>query len=356
MKTHLITSVAFALLWSTACSSNTCDSDSEDDASGTGTQATESEVTDTEEDFTYSMPGTWTSSDPGTEDTLNGIFVNGDDAWVVGKNGEAYVTNGSSWKDVSVVSDGNDFTGLWGTGEGSDATIVATMTGGSYARWDTVQQEWEVETGEADKDFDAVHGSAADRWFMVGWNIGWQSDGEDFWEEDLPTNSRVNDIFDADSYAFAVGEDGLILRRTASGAWSEMESPVAFTLNAVHGNRASNIWAVGEDGVIISFDGSDWTRESPTYANGEAMAEYTLNDVYVADDGNVFIAGNRGTVLAWIDGEWEDLTSGTPRHYQAIGAADGASDVVWVAGGKGSVKYWTNDSGSEETDSDTAGR
>jgi len=79
-----------------------------------------------------------------------------------------------------------------------------------------------------------------------------------------------------------------------------------YKLNAVHGrsrpdltNPAVNdVWAVGDAGVILHFDGTNWTP----YAPKPTLQD--LNDVYINADGTGWACGDQGTVLQLIAGAW----------------------------------------------------
>ncbi len=57
---------------------------------------------------------------------------------------------------------------------------------------------------------------------------------------------------------FAVGEDGTILHYDGT-EWSSMSSGTTSNLEAVWGTAGNNIYAVGEEGTILHYDGSAWS-------------------------------------------------------------------------------------------------
>jgi hypothetical protein len=68
----------------------------------------------------------------------------------------------------------------------------------------------------------------------------------------------------SDSDIFAVGQNGTILHYNGS-AWIQMDSGTASTLNAVWGSSSSDVYAVGFDsggsGTILHYDGSSWQEQ-----------------------------------------------------------------------------------------------
>ena len=57
----------------------------------------------------------------------------------------------------------------------------------------------------------------------------------------------------------AVGEDGLILRYDGA-RWYRQESPVDVELRGVWGTGPTEVYAVGEEGTILRFDGVAWQK------------------------------------------------------------------------------------------------
>jgi hypothetical protein len=63
---------------------------------------------------------------------------------------------------------------------------------------------------------------------------------------------------------FAVGDDGAILRYDGV-RWYTMASPTDRMLRTVWGIGPTEVYAAGEDGVLLRFDGSQWSlTTSPT--------------------------------------------------------------------------------------------
>ena len=79
---------------------------------------------------------------------------------------------------------------------------------------------------------------------------------------------------------------GVIDKRTDRFAACEENTP----LFAIDGNQQGEAWAVGDNGLILHFDGQNWQQEkSPTQIN--------LRAVLCTTDNKVYAAGAEGTVL-----------------------------------------------------------
>lgn len=62
--------------------------------------------------------------------------------------------------------------------------------------------------------------------------------------------SAANDVF-------AVGTNGLISHYDGS-QWQEMESNSVSDLNGIWGSSSTEVFAVGEGGVILHYEGNQW--------------------------------------------------------------------------------------------------
>jgi hypothetical protein len=60
-------------------------------------------------------------------------------------------------------------------------------------------------------------------------------------------------------------------------------------INSIWGIDKNHIWAAGENGTILSYDGNRWTASKRGTAN--------LKDVWGKDEDNIWIVGDNGTVL-----------------------------------------------------------
>lgn len=116
-----------------------------------------------------------------------------------------------------------------------------------------------------------------------------------------PTHG-FNDIYSVSSTnVFAVGNYGLIYHYDGS-SWAEMVSPVAVNLNGVWGRAANDIFAVGNDGTIIWYNGSTWRKlNSPTSSHLFCVWGFA------AIGSQVYAGGRNGEILVYNDGTWTNM-------------------------------------------------
>ncbi len=151
-----------------------------------------------------------------------------------------------------------------------------------------------------------------------------------------PTHGFNNIYSVSASNVFAVGNYGLIYHYNGS-SWAEMESPVAVNLNGIWGRSANDIFAVGNDGTIIWYNGTAWKKlSSPTSSNLFCVWGFdgTASQVYVG--------GRNGEILVYSDGTWTKME--TPLadgiwNYTTINSiwGDSASNLYAVGQTQGDV-------------------
>jgi hypothetical protein len=94
------------------------------------------------------------------------------------------------------------------------------------------------------------------------------------------------------------------------------------TFFSVWGMSATNIWAVGQVGAIVHWDGGAWSPlASPTV--------HDLHSVWGTGPADVWAAGDNGTILHYDGGSWTTQSSPTTNDLRAIG---GFGSDVWIVG------------------------
>jgi hypothetical protein len=92
-------------------------------------------------------------------------------------------------------------------------------------------------------------------------------------------------------------EDGQFTVTTAvwhydGTAWSSLSVPADDSvLNDVWGSSATDVYAVGENGLILHYDGNRWTSTHPTDDTLLSIFGNSLSDVYAVGDGGRVLHG-----------------------------------------------------------------
>ncbi|WP_428265161.1 hypothetical protein [Haliangium sp.] len=110
-----------------------------------------------------------------------------------------------------------------------------------------------------------------------------------------PSNKVFSSIWGGDDGGFVVGDDGLILRQAGprSREWLTATAPAVtedIDLIKVWGSDLRNVFAIGDNGSIFRFDGSEWTLDMDA-------SPFALQDVAGDHDGNVYVLSDQGYVF-----------------------------------------------------------
>ncbi len=115
------------------------------------------------------------------------------------------------------------------------------------------------------------------------------------------------------------------LTPTPQPVWTFFSLPGVGSLNNVDFVNPSLGWAVGENGVILRFNGSTWTRES-------SPTQKTLNavDMLSADEG--WAVGENRTVLHRVNGQWRVYDPESLPDDDYVGVAMVSNTYGWIIG------------------------
>ncbi|MFH2010612.1 MAG: glucosyltransferase-I, partial [bacterium] len=209
-------------------------------------------------------------------------------AFAVGDTGTVAHYDGASWQEMTVpVASDLDVTAVWGLREDQ---VYAVGENGTLLIFDG--SAWSAVTHSYHPYFTGVWAAGPEEVILVGDGGVYGYDGSGIDLRAFDPGWWLWDVWgSSDSDIFAVGELGLILHYDGV-AWSEMDSGTEQTLNAVWGSSPENVFAVGNGGVILRFDGDAW---SPL-ASG---TEIDLKDVHGANDVDIYVVAFGSTLLRY---------------------------------------------------------
>jgi hypothetical protein len=122
-----------------------------------------------------------------------------------------------------------------------------------------------------------------------------------------------------------VGDDGVILRWNGTD-WNQVPSPTDADLRGVYMLNSTDGWAVGIDGVTIHWNGTSWTQVS----SGTAV---NLLDIEAAGQ-HYYAVGENGTVIMWNGTKWTPEILPTNLAIRSI-------DMFWVPDLFDPPGYWS---------------
>ena len=155
------------------------------------------------------------------------------------------------------------------------------------------------------------------------------------------TNQDLRDVWgSAPDNIWAVGESGTILHWNGS-SWSPDNSTTTIDLTAISGSAADDIWAMGWN-LLLHYDGSSWS------ASPLPNTDDYLWDVW-ASAGQTFVAGHNGAtsysrdpVVSHFDGAWARWEHSSSNGYFTSVGGSSTSDV-WALGWNALAHFDGND-------------
>ncbi len=157
------------------------------------------------------------------------------------------------------------------------------------------------------------------------------------WENPLPQGNTLYAVWaSTENDIWAVGELGTLLHYNGS-YWKLFVSPTRKTLHAIDG-RVGDVWAAGDNGIILHFDGGSWAVDPATPNGTNAYRAVAM----AAATGDVFIGDNAGDLYGRVDGGWQPIEPFVA-HIGAMHAF--AVDDLYVAGtpatpGSAGIGHW----------------
>jgi hypothetical protein len=147
----------------------------------------------------------------------------------------------------------------------------------------------------------------------------------------VPTQNGLQSIWgSSEADIWAVGDSGTIVHFDGS-AWTLVDSGVTDNLTSVRGTGPSDVWAVGDAGSVLHWDGSAWTVVSQVGLPLLGLWAFAPDDVWaVGVDFGGF--GGSGFVHHWTGAStgWQDAdVPGTDTLWRVWGSG---SHDVWLAG------------------------
>ncbi len=99
-----------------------------------------------------------------------------------------------------------------------------------------------------------------------------------------------------------------------------------------YGTAANDIWAVGDLGTVLHWNGTAWTSSNP----GTTTTNFAA--VWASSATDVWIVGDLGAIRHYNGTAWSASTSGTVQKLGDIWGS-GPNDV-WASGATGTLVHW----------------
>ncbi|WP_420126241.1 WD40/YVTN/BNR-like repeat-containing protein [Longimicrobium sp.] len=242
-----------------------------------------------------------------------------------------------AWNTMTTGTDqGNR--GIWGTSASNvyaaNYTGLLRWNGTAWAyvpelQWRTLHDVW----GSSASDVWAV----GEKGEMVRWNgTAWtlhRYDGTSVTQQplgnfDTPAQSyALRGVWGSSATnVFAVGDGGVVLRYDGT-TWTRMTTGTTAQLNRVWGSSATNVYAVTSTGRLLRYNGTAWSFVAGVQAPG------ALWSVWGSSASNVYAVGDGGIVFRYNGTSWSRVR--LPRRDVLYGVWGSGASNVYVGGGAG---------------------
>jgi hypothetical protein len=180
---------------------------------------------------------------------------------------------------------------------------------------------------------------------FVGGGFGavmWYTSAAKKWHHiNLAQSVEVKSIWAAsEDYIVIAGEDGLLKRYfdfSGSGSleWynDDLSTGLSTSLESIHGHDKDNIWAVGEAGGVLQFNGS-WKKWTPAEVGVPDSPAPDFNAVLALGPEKALIAGD-GILVEYSAGTF--TVNDTEFADYKIRALHLAPDAIWLGADKGTL-------------------
>ena len=268
----------------------------------------------------------WNGSSWTENEQVKGLYIAGsaaDDVWV--GYWELAHFDGRSWSHLPLPKHiGAPISSL--SVSGPDDLWMVTDNRGLYL-WHFDGTDWVQHVLGTGVRLDGVSALSADDVWAYGQQDGFgpalfHYDGHS-WTRGPAMPTRLNEVVRVGGIDYATGA-GRIYRidRTSFGVVTLTPGTTA-TLTSNWGTSSRDMWAVGEQGTALHYDGA---RVLPV----ETGVPHALSNVWGTAPDDVWAVGTSGAVLHWDGAAWTLLPSGTSATLHRVFSR--ARDDAWIAG------------------------
>jgi hypothetical protein len=154
------------------------------------------------------------------------------------------------------------------------------------------------------------------------------------WLNPLPTGNRISGLWGTSgSDIFAVGDVGTILRYNGAD-WISIPRITDNDLHCISGFSRSDIFAAGDAGTILHYDGTAW-------AWAKSGISENIREIRAVSDSEVFAAGDAGAILHYNrrgGSDWIRMNSSTSEDLHGMWGASGSD--LFVTGNSGTILHY----------------
>jgi hypothetical protein len=235
------------------------------------------------------------------------------------------------------------------TGCGDDAPVDPPPPGGEV----TWTQAFDTSSSGS---LSGVWGSGPNDVFIVGGTDAggeiYHYDGSDWSPMQVPAVPLLVWVYGfGPSDVYAVGTGGGMVHYDGS-AWTEIATTTTEDLWGVFGLNANEVWIVGgdpfdNDPLIFRYDGTDFTPFPVDAADNPQGAKALFKVWGIGSD--LYAVGQKGLILRFDGSDWKAQSAGAQADQDFVSLWGTRSDHIVAVGGRGNARIATFDGGSWDT-------
>ncbi len=219
---------------------------------------------------------------------------------------------------------GDDLAAVWGA---SPHELWAVGGGGTIVR--RTAAGWSRVASDTSANLSAIGGSSAQDVWALGDGLGTHWDGTRWTQRPAPLRPVYGLWAFAPNDVWAVGDD---ISRWTGTAWAVIPAPgPAYSMRAVWGASATNVYAVGTQGRLLHWDGSVWTQ-LPTLTPRDLLA------IHGTSATDIWVSGGFGVLLHYDGTTWTEEMMSTTQELYGIQVV--APNDAWTIGGGGTLLHY----------------
>ncbi|MBP7737006.1 MAG: IPT/TIG domain-containing protein [Spirochaetes bacterium] len=162
--------------------------------------------------------------------------------------------------------------------------------------------------------------------------------------------NRLNGVSALDAtHVWAVGDNGTILFFNGT-SWSPQDSGSTCHLHGISARTATDAWAVGFRSTVLHYNGTDWSPVDATTIGGTPHPDESLTSVCALGAQDVWVTSlSFFTSLLHYNGTgWAKITSKSDTFYSAAGIN---GDKIWAVGQNGKINFYNGSVSSLQSQS-----
>lgn len=254
-----------------------------------------------------------------------------DNIWISGTTGEIFKWNGNSWALQPAYGTDparNNVTSIWGTSKNDVVAVGSRDRSGVVGSWSGGAGNWRNQKSAFFETIQTVWGTAPNDYWAVGGTSILHFDGSAWSVQNQSV--PATDLYsiwgvDADNI-WAVGNFAMPLKWNGRNWLPQPQIGIGTgrALNAVHGDSAQSVWAVGAGGRVLNLfvDGNEWV------AKGDPFSGNSVTSVWAADASNVWAASDAGQIARYDGFSWR-MEKSDGKNFKLVWGT--SKDDVWAA-------------------------